>query len=62
MEKKNFDQAKKISARFLSENPHSISMWKVYHSLTLYMLHIELVNDRLSLLMIIITGEFAKIT
>jgi len=51
MEKKNLDQAKRISAHFLSENPYSISMWKVYHSPTLCMLHIELVNDRLSLLM-----------
>lgn len=35
VEKKRSDQAKRISASFLSENPYSISMWKVYHSLTL---------------------------
>ena len=51
MEKKDLDQAKKISSHFLSENPCSISIWKVYHSLTRYLLHVELVNDRLSLVM-----------
>ena len=53
MEKKNLDEAKKISAHFVSKNPYSISMWKVYHSLTLYMLDIFFwicsFNNRLSL-------------
>ena len=57
MVKKNLDQAKKISAHFLSENPCSISMWKVYHSLTLNMLHVELVNN---LLMEKITWDFQR--
>lgn len=48
MEKKNFDQAKRISASFLSENPYSISMWKVYHSLTLDTCYIELFDHRLA--------------
>ncbi|KAL9984828.1 hypothetical protein ACROYT_G007164 [Oculina patagonica] len=35
VEKKNFDQAKRISASFLSENPYGISMWKVTISIEL---------------------------
>ena len=31
MAKKNYDQAKKICASFLADNPCSISLWKVYH-------------------------------
>ena len=35
VEKKNLDQAKRISSSFVSEHPHCISMWKVYHSCAL---------------------------
>ena len=34
LELNNLDQAKRIIATFLSDNPSSITMWKVYHSLT----------------------------
>lgn len=39
VEKKNLDQAKRISSSFLSEHPHCISMWKVYHSYALCIFH-----------------------